>query len=126
RDPIFEDVRTRQALIAAIDRQAIVDTLFTANYPLATGALAATALGHLDTSEHYAHDPELAISLLEEAGWVAGADGTRAKGGVPLTLTANEALPQPRSREVITLLQEQLAEFGIAVSLLSGDQAAQD
>ncbi|MGP9745494.1 TIGR04028 family ABC transporter substrate-binding protein [Brachybacterium sp. AOP29-B2-41] len=126
RDPLFEDIRTRQALIAAIDRQAIVDTLFTANYSLATGALATTALGHLDTSAHYAHDPELAISLLEEAGWVAGADGTRAKDGVPLTLTANEALPQPRSREVITLIQEQLAEFGITVTLLSGDQAAQD
>lgn len=126
RDPALEDIRTRQALIAAIDRQAIVDTLFTANYPLATGALAATALGYVDTSEHYVHDPEQAISLLEEAGWVAEADGTRTRDGQALTLSFNEALPQPRSREVITLIQEQLAEFGIEVELLPGDQAAQD
>lgn len=65
RDPAPDDLRTRQALIAAIDRQAIVDTLFTDNYPLATGALAATALGYVDTSEHYVHDPEKAASLLD-------------------------------------------------------------
>lgn len=126
RDPALEDPRLRRALIAAIDRQAIVDTLFTENYPLATGALAATALGHADTSEHYVHDPELAVSLLDEAGWTAGADGLRAKDGQPLTLTFNEALPQPRSREVVTLIQEQLATLGIHVRLNPGDQAAQD
>ena len=126
RDPALDDLRTRRALIAAIDRQAIVDTLFTESYPLATGALATTALGYVDTSEHYVHDPELAVSLFEEAGWVAGADGVRTRDGQALTLAVNEALPQPRSREVVTLLQEQLAEFGIDVQLLPGDQAAQD
>lgn len=126
RDPALDDIRTRQALIAAIDRQAIIDTLFTDSYPLATGVLATTALGYVDTSEHYAHDPEEAAALLDEAGWQAGADGTRSKDGEPLALTFNEALPQPRSREVVTLIQEQLAELGIDVQLLPGDQATQD
>ena len=126
RDPALEDLATRQALIAAIDRQAIVDTLFTDGYPLATGILGTTALGYTDTSENYAHDLERAASLLDEAGWEAGADGTRTKDGEALTLTFNEALPQPRSREVVTLIQEQLSELGIAVELLPGDQATQD
>lgn len=126
RDPALDDVRTRQALIAAIDRQAIVDTLFSDSYPLATGILAASALGYTDTSEHYGHDLEQAASLLDEAGWEEGEGGTRSKDGETLTLTFNEALPQPRSREVVTLIQEQLAGLGIAVELLPGDQAAQD
>ncbi|HJB09508.1 MAG TPA: TIGR04028 family ABC transporter substrate-binding protein [Candidatus Brachybacterium merdavium] len=126
RDPALEDIRTRQALIAAIDRQAIIDTLFTDSYPLATGVLATTALGYVDTSEHYTHDLEQAATLLDEAGWEAGADGTRSKDGQPLLLTFNEALPQPRSREVVTLIQEQLAELGVDVQLLPGDQATQD
>ena len=126
RDPALDDLRTRQALIAAVDRQAIVDTLFSDSYPLATGLLAATALGHVDTAESYVHDPEKAASLLDEAGWTAGADGKRTKDGQALTLTFNEALPQPRSREVVTLIQEQLAGLGIAVELLPGDQATQD
>lgn len=125
REPRLEDVRVRKAIIAGIDRQKIVDTLFTQNYPLATGALAKTALGYVDTSSSYVYDPDEAAALLDEAGWTRGSDGIREKEGEKLTLTFNEALPQPRSREVVTLIQEQLGELGIQVSLFAGDQAAQ-
>lgn len=125
REPRLEDVKVRQALIAGIDRQQIVDTLFTENYPLATGALAKTALGYVDTSEYYAYDPDKAEKLLDEAGWTKGSDGIREKDGEKLSLTFNEALPQPRSKEVVTLIQEQLKKIGVEVSLFAGDMAAQ-
>ncbi|MER7797859.1 TIGR04028 family ABC transporter substrate-binding protein [Microbacterium sp. NPDC096154] len=125
RNDILSDVKVRQAIIAGVDRQAIVDTLFTESYPLATGALAKTALGYLDTSEYYAYDPEKAAQLLDDAGWTAGPDGIREKDGERLHLTFNEALPQPRSKDVVTLVQEQLAQLGIEVELFPGDQAAQ-
>jgi peptide/nickel transport system substrate-binding protein len=118
-------VRVRQAIIAGIDRQKIVDTLFTKNYPLATGALAKTALGYVDTSSYYTYDAKKAASLLDEAGWKLGSDGVREKDGEKLTLTFNEALPQPRSKEVVTLIQEQLGKLGITVNLFAGDMAAQ-
>jgi peptide/nickel transport system substrate-binding protein len=126
RTPLLADLRVRQAIIAGIDRQAIVDTLFTKSYPLATGPLAKTALGYVDTSEHFQHDPAKAAALLDQAGWRTGADKIRTKDGQRLTLTFNEALPQPRSKEVVTLIQAQLAELGIEVKLFAGDQAAQD
>ncbi|GLJ63629.1 ABC transporter substrate-binding protein [Microbacterium laevaniformans] len=125
REPRLADVRVRQAIIAGIDRQKIVDTLFTKNYPLATGALAKTALGYVDTSSYYTYDPAKAASLLDAAGWTLGSDGIRAKDGEKLTLSFNEALPQPRSKEVVTLIQEQLGKLGIQVSLFAGDMAAQ-
>lgn len=125
REPRLSDIRVRQAIIAGIDRQQIVDTLFTENYPLATGALAKTALGYVDTSSYYAYDPDKASELLDEAGWTLGSDGVREKDGQKLTLTFNEALPQPRSKEVVTLIQEQLGKIGIDVELYAGDQAAQ-
>ncbi|WP_292835060.1 TIGR04028 family ABC transporter substrate-binding protein [Microbacterium sp.] len=125
REPWLSDLRVRQALIAGIDRQQIVDTLFTENYPLATGALASTALGYIDTSEYYVHDPKKAADLLEGAGWALNSDGLREKDGEVLTLTFNEALPQPRSKEVVTLIQEQLGDLGITVDLYAGDMAAQ-
>src|SRR5699024_1377733 len=121
RDPALEDIRTRQALIAAIDRQAIIDTLFTDSYPLATGVLATTALGYVDTAAHHPADLEQAATLLDEAGGQPAADGTCSKDGQPRLLTFNEALPHPRSREVVTLSQEQLAELGVDVQLLPGD-----
>ncbi|WP_449278294.1 TIGR04028 family ABC transporter substrate-binding protein [Leucobacter sp. GX24907] len=124
--PLLEDIRVRQALIAGIDREAIVDTLFTDSYPLATGVLAKTALGYLDTSEYYEYDPDKAESLLDDAGWKVGSDGIREKDGEKLVLTFNEALPQPRSKDVVTIIQEQLGEIGVGVELFAGDQAAQD
>lgn len=126
RDPITAELAVRQALIAGIDREAILETLFTDSYPLATGALATTARGYTDTSEFYEYDPERAEQLLDDAGWVVAGDGVREKDGTRLSLTVNEALPQPRSREVITLIQDQLAEIGVEIELLPGDQAAQD
>lgn len=126
RDPLLSQLEVRQALISGIDRQAIVDTLFTPSYPLATGALAKTARGYVDTSEYYVYDPKKATALLDGAGWVPGSDGVRVKDGQRLTLVFNEALPQPRSREVVTLIQEQLAKIGVEVQLLPGDQATQD
>lgn len=125
RNELLSDIRVRQAIIAGIDREAIVSTLFTDSYPLATGALAKTARGYLDTSEYYTYDPERAAQLLDEAGWVEGPDGIREKDGQKLSLTFNEALPQPRSKDVVTLVQEQLAQIGIEVNLFPGDQAAQ-
>ncbi|MGO1538735.1 MAG: TIGR04028 family ABC transporter substrate-binding protein [Leucobacter sp.] len=124
--PLLEEIEVRQAIIAGIDRQTIVDTLFTDSYPLATGALAKTALGYVDTSEFYEFDQDRATQLLDDAGWTPGSDGIREKDGKKLTLTFNEALPQPRSREVVTLIQEQLAEIGIGVEIFAGDQVAQD
>lgn len=124
-NPLLDDIRVRQAIIAGIDRETIVETLFTESYPLATGALAKSALGYVDTSEFYAYDTNKAAKLLADAGWKAGSDGILEKDGERLTLTFNEALPQPRSKDVVTLIQEQLGELGIQVELFSGDMAAQ-
>ncbi|MFT4235912.1 MAG: TIGR04028 family ABC transporter substrate-binding protein [Microbacterium sp.] len=126
RNPLLSDLKVRQAIIAGIDRQQIIDTLFTDNYPLATGILAKSALGYTDTSSYYVYDPDTAASLLDEAGWTLNSDGVREKDGQTLSLTFNEALPQPRSKEVVTLIQEQLSKIGIEVSIYAGDQTAQD
>ncbi|MDR7234792.1 TIGR04028 family ABC transporter substrate-binding protein [Agrococcus sp. BE272] len=123
--PLLEDIRVRQALIAGIDREAIVSSIFSEQYPLATSSLSQTALGYADQGDAYAFDPELANRLLDEAGWEPGADGIRVRDGERLHLVVNEALPQPRSRDVITLVAQQLREVGVELELFQGDQAAQ-
>lgn len=124
--PLLEDIRVRQALIHAIDREQIVSTLFSGSYPLSTGVLAQSALGYVDTSDYYEYDVAKAQALLDEAGWVVGSDGIREKDGKKLELTFNEALPQPRSKDVVTLVQDQLSAIGVGVDIISGDQVAQD
>lgn len=124
--PILEDLETRQAIIHAVDREAVLENLFTDSYPLATSPLASDALGYSDQSEHYEYDPDRAIELLEEAGWEEGPDGIRERDGERLQLTVNEAHPQPRSAELVTVVAQQLREVGIELELLSGDRAQQN
>lgn len=122
--PLLQDIRVRQALIAGIDREEVVSSIFSDAYPLASSSLSSTALGFSE-QDAYAHDPALAEQLLDEAGWTPGPDGIRVRDGQRLHLVVNEALPQPRSRDVITLVAQQLREIGVELELFQGDQAAQ-
>ncbi len=123
--PLLQDIRVRQALIAGIDREEVVSSIFSDAYPLATSSLSSTALGYSEQADAYVHDPALAARLLDEAGWTVGADGIRVREGQRLHLVVNEALPQPRSRDVVTLVAQQLREIGVELELFQGDQAAQ-
>ncbi|WPF65637.1 MULTISPECIES: TIGR04028 family ABC transporter substrate-binding protein [unclassified Corynebacterium] len=125
RHPLLSDRRVRQALIHGIDRSLILRTLFSDSYPEATSPLAASAQGYRDQSEHYVYDPELSRRLLDEAGWVPGEDGIRVKDGQRLSLTFNEAVPQPRSKQLVTKAQEMLRDLGVEIHLHPGDRAAQ-
>lgn len=122
----FNEKAVREAVIHGVDREQIIHVLFSESYPLATSTMAATALGYKDQSAAYTFDPELSKQLLDDAGWEVGSDGIRVKDGKQLSVTAKLAMPQPRSREVITMVQEQLSEIGVEVRLNSGDQATQD
>lgn len=122
----LSDIRVRQALIHGIDREKIMRVLFSESYPLATSVLGKNALGYKEQKDAYIYDTAKSEQLLDEAGWIRDADGMRRKDGELLELTFNEALPQPRSREVVIMVQDQLADLGIKVNLNPGDQAAQD
>ena len=125
KHPTLQDIRVRQALIHGVDRETIMDVLFSPSYKLATSTLASNALGYKEQVDAYVYDPEAAERLLDEAGWVMGNNGWREKDGQILELTFNEAVPQPRSREVTTMVQDQLSEIGVKVNLNPGDHATQ-
>nr|WP_284252523.1 TIGR04028 family ABC transporter substrate-binding protein [Litorihabitans aurantiacus] len=118
---ILADEKVRRAIVAGVDAQEVVDTVFTENYPVATGVLSHTALGYVDLSDQLAYDPQEAERLLDEAGWVPGSDGIRSKDGQRLTLVASEAKPQPLSRDTLTLVSQQLKEIGVDLQILAAD-----
>jgi peptide/nickel transport system substrate-binding protein len=63
------DVRVRQALLYAIDREALADGLFEGNATISTGALAVPSAFGFDASlKGYSYDPDKARQLIEEAG----------------------------------------------------------
>jgi peptide/nickel transport system substrate-binding protein len=87
-DDRFDDVRVKQALLMAIDRQAMIDALLDGFGQVATGPVA-PMLGALYNPDvrTYDYDPEAAAALLDEAGWTLGADGVRAKDGERLAFS---------------------------------------
>lgn len=126
RHPLLADKRVRQALIHAIDRDNILSTLYSDSYPKGSSILARTAVGFKDQSDNYAFDPDISRRLLDEAGWIPGEDGIRVKDGERFSLTFNESVPQPRSREMFTKVQEMLKNIGVEANLYPGDRTAQD
>lgn len=124
--PLLHDKRVREAIIHGVDREEILRVLFSESYPLATSSVAETGLAYKDQSAAYTFDPEESKRLLDEAGWEPGPDGIRVKDGQRLVLRTNTALPQPRSKEVMTMMQDQLRALGIGIQVNAGDQATQN
>jgi peptide/nickel transport system substrate-binding protein len=120
-NPLLSDLRVRQALVAGVNAQEVVDTIFTDNYPVATSALSSSAVGYKDESEFYAYDPDKAAALLDDAGWTVGGDGIREKDGERLSLTVYEAAPQPLSKQTLELIAQQLKAIGVELNVKSAD-----
>lgn len=120
-NPLVADLKVRQALLHATNRQEIVDTLFSSNYPLATSILSSQAAGYVDLSSKLVYDQEKAKALFAEAGWTPGTDGILEKDGQKLDLTVYVSLPQPQNEAVLQLLAQQWAQVGVKLNVLAGD-----
>ena len=93
----YDDVKVRQALQSGINRQEIIDTVYTPDWKLATSFIQSNVPGATDHSDLLAYNPEKSEKLLDEDGWVKGADGIRTKDGKQLTLTLHS---NPLSRNI--------------------------
>jgi peptide/nickel transport system substrate-binding protein len=115
RTPL-DDIRVRQALLYATDREAIVSTIFRDTSPVAYGPLSAVTFGYDPSVEGtYLHDPDRAADLLEEAGWSdTDGDGFRDREGAPLILDM-VLMGWGYMPEVGQLMEAQWGELGIGV-----------
>lgn len=109
---LLGDVRVRQAIMYAIDRQALVDTVL-AGHGQVINTIAfgpnADVPSDVDT---YAYDPDRARELLKEAGWD------------PSKKVRLEIIPGLRDREqVVDIVAGQLREVGIDAEVKRFDQA---
>lgn len=90
RSPLFTDVRVRQALMYALDRELMAEQIYAGYSEPAIGTQtplsAAYAPDQINTV--YNFDPDRARQLLDEAGWIEGDDGIRVKDGVRFSFEA--------------------------------------
>lgn len=119
--PPYDDVKVRQALQVGINRQEIIDTVYTPDWKAATSFIQSNVPGATDHSDLLAYNPEKAEKLLDEAGWVKGADGIRTKNGTPLSLTLHSNPYLATSKSVDELIAQQLGKIGWKVSIRAYD-----
>lgn len=103
------DLRVRQAIAYAIDRQGIVDALLE-GYGAPVNIIGAEPVfGYTDEVEGYPYDPDKARELIAEAG---------AEGATLEFLTSPSY-----SRALVEAVQQMLNEVGLNVEIASSDQA---
>lgn len=102
--PELADVRVRQAINYAFDREALLEALQSGYGTVTTQVFPATSAAYdPELDSYYTYDPEKAKELLAEAGY---ADGFTIDTMSVAALGAN----------TYTLLQQQLADIGITVN----------
>ncbi len=74
-NPLLSDVRVRQALLLAVDRDTLIKKLFFGHASLALSWINTLEPNYSTDVTTYPFDPAKARALLKDAGWTPGADG---------------------------------------------------
>ena len=115
RDPILKDVRVRQAIAYALDRQPMVEYLWRGQAELARSVLPTQSWAYDANVTSYEHDPEKAKRLLDAAGYSP-------VNGVRFRITMKTSL-DPNTRLMVAVMQQQLREVGIGLDIRSFEAA---
>ena len=114
--PIFGDRETRRALAMAVDRTALVRSVFDTLALVAHGP-ATRILATSDTTLGVPYDPERASRALDSLGWRRGSDGMRSRAGKPLAFSLIVPSSSAVRQKVAVVLQEQWRKAGVALSI---------
>lgn len=122
--PVLQDLRVRQAILSAIDREQIIDDLYTDNWTTASSFVTEDAFGYKDESAALDYDADRANDLLDEAGWTErDADGYRVKDGERLHIKTVIDVYDATAPPLFQLIAWQLKQVGIELELTEVDYA---
>jgi peptide/nickel transport system substrate-binding protein len=118
KNPLFQDRKVRRALTYAIDREAIVKYVLYGLGMVATGPFPNGLWYWNPHVKAIPHDPRKARELLAEAGWsYTNSEGILEREGKPFRFTLITSSGNDTRRDVAVLVQRQLREVGIDVTL---------
>src|SRR3989442_10536426 len=114
--PVLGDISVRRALIYATPKQQIIDRLLfgkarVGSSPVSQGWAAPKGL----TQESY--DPKKSNELLDQAGWVKGADGIRTKNGVRASITITTTTGDQLRERVEQILADEYKQIGVELKI---------
>lgn len=123
-NPLFSDVRVRQALSCAVDRQAIIKGVLLGLGEPTVGPYKPGTWVYNASIQPWPFDVEKARTMLAEAGWKPGKEGILEKDGQSFTFTILVNQGNDERVKVATIIQQQLAALGIKVAIRTVEWAA--
>ncbi|MEO1621197.1 MAG: peptide ABC transporter substrate-binding protein, partial [Cyanobacteria bacterium J06632_3] len=114
--PFLSDLKVRQAIDYAIDRDAIANDVY-GNAGQRTNQLLPFPTEYTNPQLYYRHDPERAKALLDEAGWKdTNGNGIRDKDGVEMRMVFQTPI-NPVRQQTQQMVRDDLREIGMEVEI---------
>lgn len=123
-NPIFQDVRVRQALVYGLNRHGFVESFFgELGGKVAHGPISPVSWAYPDESKlnDYKYNPEKAAQLLDEAGWKLESDGWRYKDGKKLAFTWTTYNEAAWATQITALAKENWKAIGVDCEIVLMD-----
>jgi peptide/nickel transport system substrate-binding protein len=117
KHPLFSDPAVRQALRLLIDRASVEAHIY-GRTGVATGNFLNNPEHFVSKNTKWEFNVDKANRLLEEAGWMRGSDGIRAKEGKKLKLVFQTAINAPRQKTQ-AIIKQACQKAGIDMELKS-------
>lgn len=115
--PFFQQTEVRQALLYALNRQALIDEDLHGQGLIANGPIRSWSWAYNADVPTYEYDPAQAAALLDAAGWTdSNNDGVRDKAGQPLAFTLL-CSDDPDRHAVAQGISRQWAALGIRATV---------
>ena len=117
KHPLFSDLAVRQALRLLVDRASVEAHIY-GRTGVATGNFLNNPERFVSKNTKWEFNIDKANRLLEEAGWMRGSDGIRAKDGKKLKLVFQTAINAPRQKTQ-AIIKQACQKAGIDMELKS-------
>ena len=122
-NPVTADPAMRLALNYAVNRDKMVAGPLAGKGTAADTPTPPTHAEYVEPTARFPRDPARARRVLEESGWLAGPDGTRARAGVPARFTLRYPAGDSVSRELAESFVVDAEELGVVVTAQPADPA---
>jgi len=118
RNPLFSEIKVRQALSYAINRKNIIDGILLGLGRPCTGPFSYVSWAYNPNARTYNYDPERARRMLAAAGWKdRNSDGILEKDGKPFRFTIMTNQGNNERIRTAEIIQQNMKALGIEVNI---------